>query len=238
MKFYIILLINLCFFSILNAENNFDKCKINDNATNYKEKASYAFEKAHNLITESQNKPFSSEYKQGLECILLAVSLEPTRTRYLEFLGDVYNILGLNNVPMASSIALDAYDEAIKLDNSLNEVRIKAAIIEVNAQLYEDSLEHFEGAIKNSSMYLLPNVLDWMNTAYILIPQTSRGIQFYTNMLKKYPEADILNIYKAILLKTQHNKKEAGKVLLQVIANSKSNQQTIDMAYKLLSELK
>lgn len=194
MKSYKILLISLCFFSILSAEVSFekskkslnfsDKCTLNDVSKSNKERAYYSFKKAHQLITESQESPFSDEFKQGLMCLHYAVSLEPTKARYFAFLGDAYNILGLSNTPMAKSIALDAYDEAIRLDDSLNEVRIKAAIIEVNAQLYEDSLNHFEGALNNSAIYLLPNILDWMNIAYISIPQTTRGIEFYSSLLE------------------------------------------------------
>jgi len=248
MKFYIILLITLCFFSILGADSELaknkkivdtmDKCKLDRVSKSNKEKAYFSFKKARTLITKSQNKPFSPEFREGLVCLHTAVNLEPTKAKYIAFLGDSYNILGLSNVPNAKIIAFDLYDDAIGLDDSLNEVRIKAGILAINSGLYMESLDYLEGALQNNVMYFQPNILGWMNIAYVTLPQTQRGVEFYTKLLKQYPQADILKIYQAILLKTQQNSKAAGKVLLEVISNPNSNKESVDMAYKLLAEVK
>ena len=213
-------------------------CQLTKTSHNDKEKAYHAFKKAHTLITTNQNNTFSEDFMKGFQCLLTAVSLDKTQPKYFSFLGDTYNLFSLNSMMKSKLLALDSYYYALALDDSLNEVKIKVAIIYINDNMYLKALDYFESAVDASSMYLQPNILSWMNIAYITSPQTSRGIAFYSALLNKYPQADILYIYKAILLNAQHNKKEAGKTLLKVISNPKANQKTIDIAYKLLEEIK
>ncbi len=202
-----------------------------------KEDAYNFFKNGRELILDSQEEPFSDNFRSGLEKLHFAIKLDSTKAIYFATLGDAYNILGTNNMPSAKSISLNSYKKALEIDKSLNEVRIKAAMLCCRAALYKESLDYFEPALQNSDMYLRSEILDWMNIAYLYVPQTTRGVEFYTQLLEKYPNADILKIYKVILLKSSFRTQEAEDVLLELISSSNTSKETTDLAYGLLEKL-
>lgn len=240
---FIFISFNLSYSQELDSSNSLQmvtdyRCNINKDIKYDKERAYLFFTKGRQLIIDNQNNPFSKEFASGLECVTESVHIDTKNARYKAFLGDIYNILYLYDMPEANDLALNFYDEALDMDSSMDDIAIKAAILAIRSSLYKESLDYFEYALLKSEMHYKAEILDWMNIAYISIPQIQRGEEFYSKLLLKHPEADILRIYKAILMKERMAKKEAGDELLDIISNSKSNPKTVELAYKLLGEMR
>ena len=172
-------------------------------------------------------------YEKALLLADAAVKMNSDKPQYWMLLGDLYHKLNYNDD--AALLAEHALRQCIELDPNNTAAELLLADVLYDRKAYCDALVIYQKLIKTNPEFIdKTTILAQMGKCYILDQQTGTGLNYFSELSRKYPDSGMVTFTKATLLMAAGEKQLAQRELQKVISNTKNSRNLRNHASELL----